>query len=320
MLRTWSLWAVLACGQPAMALRLPRLAPTSHASSAGLVSELASFLPVVAPLPRRCALRMQEVQESDFDFMDGYMLSDPETGERTSVTLAAKEKLYLDCLDAYYNENGKALLPDDDYEKLKLDLDFEGSPVSTYSADEIKFIIANKRYSMGKAILSDKEYDELRLRLKTAGSFVVLHEAPACDPESGFCKNDMRVDVGKQRLLYLPGVVGGMVLFCEVSFWTLHLDPIFSILLGAIPVYFAGVWFTENIFAQDPLVASTACPNCDYLLNVYFGDLLSVQTDGIAGPGGPPGPEVEIKCPNCKAALVANRDKMVITGEVQVTA
>merc|ERR1719453_2746987 len=299
-----------------MALMLPRLAPVSHVSSAGLASELASFLPGVAPLPHRCALRMQEVQESDFNFLDGYMLSDPETGERTVAPLAAKEKLYLDCLDAYYNEDGKALLSDDEYEKLKLDLDFEGAAVATYTADEIKFIIANKRYSMGKAILTDSEYDALRLKLKQAGSNVILHDSASCNPESGICKNDMQIDVGKQRLLYLPGIIGGMVVFCELSFWTLHLDPILSIVLGTIPVYFGGKYFTENIFAQKPLVATTSCPECNTLMNVYFGDLLSVGADKIVDGIGP-ADEIEVQCPNCKAKLMPNREKMLIVGELK---
>ena len=56
------------------------------------------------------------------------------------------------------------------------------------------------------------------------------------------------------RLLYFPGVAGGLILGCELSFWTLHIDPLLSIVLSAVPAYFFGKWFTENIFAQKPLV------------------------------------------------------------------
>lgn len=55
------------------------------------------------------------------------------TGESKSLTLDDKEKLYLECLDAFYNEGGKQMLPDDEYEKLKLDLDFDGSRVAVFS-------------------------------------------------------------------------------------------------------------------------------------------------------------------------------------------
>lgn len=70
--------------------------------------------------------------------------TDPVTGEKKMLALDEKEKLYLECLDAFYNEGGKKLLSDDEYEQLKLDLDFEGSKVATYSKDEVLFVIANK--------------------------------------------------------------------------------------------------------------------------------------------------------------------------------
>ena len=130
--------------------------------------------------------------------------------------------------------------------------------------------------------------------------------------KDGVCKNDLRVDKGKTRLLYLPGVAAGLILSCELSFWTLHLDPIFSLLLAAIPSYFFGKYFTENIFAQKPLVTTAPCPECGSLMTVYFGDLLSVQTDGIIGAPTPPQDEVMCKCGNCKSDLKADRTRMII--------
>jgi hypothetical protein len=251
------------------------------------------------------AVRMQ------VDFLDGYMQSDPTTGERTAIELGAKEKLYLDCLDAFYNEGGKQVLSDDEYEQLKLDLEFEGSAIAVYAADEIKFILANKRFSMGKAVLSDSEYDALRTRLKEAGSQVVLHDAPSCTVD-GICKNDLRVDKGKQRLLYLPGTVGGMILWCELSYWVTHLDPLVSILLGLVPVYFGGKFFTENIFAQKPLATTAACPTCNSLLSIYFGDLLFVQKEGLVGPSMPPQDQIDLKCAECGDNLMADRKEMIV--------
>ena len=121
---------------------------------------------------------------------------------------------------------------------------------------------------------------------------MALHDAPTCRVDTGVCKQDLRVDKGKTRLLYLPGWLGGMVLFLEGSFWTLHVDPLLSLVLGIVPVYFFGQWFTQNIFAQSPLVATSPCPECPTLLTVYFGDLFSVQTDGIINgkPSPPPQP------------------------------
>merc|ERR1712241_319913 len=73
---------------------------------------------------------------------------------------------------------------------------------------------------MGKPVLTDEEYDALRLQLKKEGSAVALHDSPMCSVETGVCKMDMVVDKGKTRLLYLPGWLGGMVLFLEGSCWT----------------------------------------------------------------------------------------------------
>lgn len=116
-------------------------------------------------------------------------------------------------------------------------------------------MLANKRYKMGKPVMDDAEYDELRLRLKKAGSLVILHEGASCTID-GVCKSDLREDNAKTRLLCacdqqrhawegiyvyprkafsreccvrladLPGTAGGLVLACEVIFWTLHLDPV----------------------------------------------------------------------------------------------
>ena len=187
------------------------------------------------------------------------------------------------------------------------------SRIATFSADEIKFVLSNKRFKMGKPILTDAEYDTLRAKLKAAGSPVIIHDAAKCDVETGVCKADMRVDTGKTRLLYLPGTLGGALLCAELSFWTLHLDPLLSLLLGALPSYFFGVWFTENVFAQKPLVVQTACPNCGAVNTVFFGDLFSVMTDGLAGPPAPPTDVVSLKCASCKKELTADRKEMLVT-------
>jgi len=278
----------------------------------------AALLAPQAVQPRVAAVHMQQLQLDDESkaFYEGYVETDPVTGESKALSLDEKEKLYLECLDAYYNEDGKQLLNDEEYEKLKLDLDFDGSRVATFSADEIKFVIANKRFKMGKPVLNDVEYDALRLKLKGLGSPVIIHEGAKCSVDEGICKSDLSIDTGKTRLLYIPGVVGGSILFTELSFWTLHTDPIIGIVLGAIPAYFFGIWFTENVFAQNPIVTQCSCPNCGTLNTIFFGDLFGVMTDGLAGPPAPGFANkatVELKCSNCKSDLTANRDEMIVT-------
>ena len=282
-------------GKPASTAAVPALGPLLATPSAAAAS----------------VARVSAAPRMDIDFYDGYVETDPVTGEQKTLALDEKEKLYLECLDAFYNEDGKQLLSNEEYEQLKLDLDFDGSKVATYSKDEIRFVLANKRYKMGKPFLNDAEYDALRNELREQGSLVVLHDGASCSPDSGLCKTDLRVDNGKTRLLYLPGTSGGLLLVMEVIFWTLHLDPILSAVLGAVPAYFFGVWFTENIFAQKPLVTQANCPDCGHLHNIYFGDLFAVQQDNIV-PGGPAPDVIACKCPNCKIELEADRNKMLL--------
>lgn len=73
-------------------------------------------------------LRMQGpvIDNDSMSFYDEYRRVDPKTGDSQPISFQEKEKLYLECLDAYYNEGGKQLLPDDEYEQLKNDLNFEG--------------------------------------------------------------------------------------------------------------------------------------------------------------------------------------------------
>lgn len=265
--------------------------------------------------PATIRMQLPDLDASSQSFYDGYVQTDPVTGESKALSLDEKEKLYLECLDAYYNEGGKQLLGDEEYEQLKLDLDFDGSKIATFSKDEIKFVLANKRFGMGKPILDDEEYNALREKLRAAGSTVVIHQGAKCDVDTGICKSDLLVDAAKTRLLYLPGTIGGSLLLSEIMFWTIHIDPILSIVLGAIPAYFFGVWFTENIFAQKPLVVQGSCPDCGALNNVFFGDLFNVMTDGIAGGvSEPPSDVVKCKCINCKIDLEADRSKMIFTG------
>ena len=85
----------------------------------------------MAPMVARggAAVVMQQPAQIDDDsdaFYEGYVQTDPVTGASTALSLDAKEKLYLECLDAFYNEDGKQLLSDDEYDKLKTDLNFDG--------------------------------------------------------------------------------------------------------------------------------------------------------------------------------------------------
>ena len=147
--------------------------------------------------------RMQEVEEDikAEDIYDDFMGLD-DSGASVPLGLDEKEKLYLECIDSFYNEGGKEVLTANKYEQLKVALEFSESRIMTYSKDEIRYLLANKRFRMGKPVLTNDEYNALRLQLKKLGSPVALHDTPTCDAVSGVCKMDMCVDKGKTRLLY----------------------------------------------------------------------------------------------------------------------
>ena len=96
-------------------------------------------------------------------------------GNPIKLTLPAKEKLYLDACSAFHND-GTQLIPNDEYDKLKADLAFEGSSVALMSREEILFMVAASRWQEGKPIMSDQEFDSLRRKLKSQNSPAVLHK------------------------------------------------------------------------------------------------------------------------------------------------
>ena len=140
-----------------------RMAGSVHAQPRAAVAQLPTWNQRSSPAAH---FRMQVQQDiKPEDIYDEFMGLD-ESGASVKLELDEKEKLYLECLDSYYNEGGKALLPDNKYEQLKVDLEFSSSRIMTYSKDEIRYLLANKRYKMGQPVLSDSEYDALRLSLK----------------------------------------------------------------------------------------------------------------------------------------------------------
>lgn len=249
------------------------------------------------------------------------------TSFREDLPLATKEKMFIDSIASFYNDEAP-LLSDDDYRALKTDLEFEASKYVTMSRDELKFIIASSRYREGKPIMGDEEYDNLRRQLKKQNSAAVIHDAPTCkvcalwryalpmrrcstapcvgtaQVDTGICKSDAVPDQGKNAILYLPGVLGAAVIWTELLFWTLRWDPLFSVIIGSPFIYVLGSIITTKILFQNPLVVSTTCPNCSSVINLYFGDVLNVDSDNVMA--------TEHECPVCKAKLRGNRENMIV--------
>ena len=68
------------------------------------------------------------------------------------------------CAQSYY-VNGRQLLSDNDFDKLKEDLSWNGSNVVSLNRDEAKYLASMEAYLKGTPILSDAEFDALKVPL-----------------------------------------------------------------------------------------------------------------------------------------------------------
>jgi len=266
----------------------------------------------------RSSLRMSEdvpagVISKDEADEDEFFGVDKE-GNPVKLTLAAKEKLYLDATSAYHND-GKAKMGDEEYDQLKLDLQIEGSPVGLMSRDEIKFMVAANRYAEGKPIMSDEEFDDLRRSLKAKGSSAVIHKVPTCRVETQKCKADLIPDDVKNLVLYLPAVGVVTVVWSELAYWANTLSggspsPLYSLAVNAPFIALFSYIVTNFILFQSPMVTKTTCPRCNTEQNVYFGDILFVNRIN----GKDDTDNVVVECVNsaCRAELQASQSKMIV--------
>jgi len=232
-------------------------------------------------------------------------------GNPVKLTLAAKEKLYLDATSAFHNDD-KKMMGDDEYDQLKSDLAFEGSSVGLMSRDEIKFMVAANRYQEGKPIMSDEEFDALRRQLKQRGSPAVIHKVPTCRVETQRCKADIIPDDVKNLVLYMPAFGVVTILWSELAYWANTLSggsssPLYSLAVNT-PFIVTFTWIVTNyILFQSPMVSKTTCPRCNTEQNVYFGDILFVN-------GGTNAESLTTECVNsaCRAELKADKIKMIV--------
>jgi hypothetical protein len=61
----------------------------------------------------------------------------------------------------------------------------------------------------------------------------------------------------------------------EIPF--LDINPVLSLIVGAVPISWVAKQLTENVFFTDPLVAVGPCPNCGAENRIFFGDVLGVE-------------------------------------------
>jgi transcriptional regulator of met regulon len=87
-----------------------------------------------------------------------------------ACNLAQMEEMYVDALWAYYND-GTQLLSDEQYNKLKEELAWQGSGFPKLTKVEVDFVKASLSYYRGEPIASDEEWERLKKEvLKVEGN------------------------------------------------------------------------------------------------------------------------------------------------------
>ena len=208
------------------------------------------------------------------------------------------------CAQSYY-ANGRQLLSDNDFDKLKEDLSWNGSNVVSLNRDEAKYLASMEAYLKGTPILSDAEFDALKVQLKDSGSKIAVDTEPKCYIDTGVCKVTLQEDKFRSNLLYLPAGLVLTIAWLGVGFEVIEplirLNPIILAALGSPLVYNGAKTLTEDYIFQNKLIAYGPCPSCEAENRVYFGNILGVEgfTD-----------QADIKCTNCKTEFSVQRSSL----------
>eukprot|EP00468_Gymnochlora_sp_CCMP2014_P006368 CAMPEP_0167749290 /NCGR_PEP_ID=MMETSP0110_2-20121227/5320_1 /TAXON_ID=629695 /ORGANISM="Gymnochlora sp., Strain CCMP2014" /LENGTH=449 /DNA_ID=CAMNT_0007634417 /DNA_START=233 /DNA_END=1582 /DNA_ORIENTATION=+ len=86
--------------------------------------------------------------------------------ERCSV--AELQVLYIDALWAYYH-GGKDTLSDEEFDRIKSELCWQGSGFPTLRRYEVDFVQASLSYYRGEPVVSDEEYEALKQKVRESG-------------------------------------------------------------------------------------------------------------------------------------------------------
>mmetsp|Transcript_24883 Transcript_24883/g.58390 ORF Transcript_24883/g.58390 Transcript_24883/m.58390 type:complete len:335 (+) Transcript_24883:131-1135(+) len=226
---------------------------------------------------------------------------DDDTGSKIRLTLAEKERIFLDSLQSYY-ASGRQLLSDEDFDLLKEDLQWNGSSVVAVNRQESKYLAAMEAYLKGQPIMDDDEFDNLKKELKETGSKFAVDTEPKCYIDTGICKVTLQEDKFRSNLLYLPAAVTLSLVWLGLAFEIIEpfvrVNPIILLALGVPLITIGSKTLTDDYIFQNNLVAYGQCPSCEAENRIYFGDILGVEGFGDEG---------NLKCPKCKDIVTVQR-------------
>ncbi|CAM9129828.1 unnamed protein product [Ascophyllum nodosum] len=234
-----------------------------------------------------------------------YCAIDESTGKPMLLTTGEKERIFMDSIQSFYY-NQRQLLTDDDFDKLKEDLSWEGSQVILMNRDEQLFMNAMAAYGRGEQIISDEEFDKLKASLKASGSAVAVSKEPKCYIDTGICTVTYQEDLFRRFATYLPAnFIFGLALLgiaWEVIYPLRSLNPLANLLILSGPTIFLSKQFTDLCLYQDNgTVASGPCPSCNASNRVFFGSILGVQGDVD---------DADFKCASCGELIKIRRSDL----------
>jgi len=134
---------------------------------------------------------------------DEYCVVDTNSGKTIQLTIVEKEKIYLDAMQSFYY-SGRELLSETEFQTLKEDLQWNGSPVIAMNRAETQYLNAMQAFNRGEKIMKDEDFDKLKLQLKAENSKVAVSTEPKCYIDTGICTVTLVNDDFRTNLLYLP--------------------------------------------------------------------------------------------------------------------
>lgn len=228
---------------------------------------------------------------------------DDDTGTKIRLTIAEKERIFLDSLQSYY-ASGRQLLSDEDFDLLKEDLEWNGSSVVVVNRQESKYLAAMEAYLKGQPMMDDTEFDQLKKELKETGSKFAVDTDPKCYIDTGVCKVTLQEDKFRSNLLYLPAGLTLSVVWLGLAFEIIEpfirINPLILFALGVPLISQGAKTLTEEYIFENKLVAYGPCPSCEAENRVYFGNILGVEGFGE---------EASVKCQakTCKDVFTVQR-------------
>jgi len=235
---------------------------------------------------------------------DEYCVVDKASGKMVRLTVQEKERIFLDSLQAYY-VSGRQLLEDQEFDMLKEDLEWNGSPLVTLNRKETRYLAALQAYLKGESIMSDSEFDTLKRELKEDESPIAVSVEPKCYIDTGICTVTLLEDNFRTNLLYLPM---GAILFIawlgvgfEIIEPLIRLNPIILLALGAYPIYKYAIELTDKFIFVNNKIAYGPCPSCESPNRIYFGDILTIEGFGDTA---------DVKCKNCKTTFQVQKNTL----------